>query len=59
MIKTTLVGKWMSNSTGYLFGFVCKRLLNHTDARTDPPTVAVTGYCPAGYFAVGEYSMYS
>jgi len=52
-----ITDNWVADPCGREHLFVCKRAASGVTPRpgiTVPPTVAVTGYCPAGYFGAGR-----
>ena len=52
-----LAGWWYAANCGFNKGFACSKAPGSDTPVTVPPTVGVEGYCPDGYFGVGEASL--
>ena len=53
----THTDRWYNTHCDDKNGFLCRRASGSTDPQTHAPTPVFTGYCPAGYFGIGETGM--
>ena len=51
-------GFWYNGHCDTQKGFICKRDPGSTDPVTDTPTEEVGGYCPTGFYGVGNTLSY-